>query len=47
MSKTLTNQDYCIAAKTIGCDVAAVKSVAQVESAGGGFLPDGRCKILF
>jgi hypothetical protein len=47
MSKNLTNSDYCRAAKQIGCDVAAVKAVAQVESNGGGFLPDGRCKILF
>jgi len=34
------------AAKTIGCDVAAIKSVITVESQGG-FLSDTRPKILF
>jgi hypothetical protein len=34
------------AAKTIGCAVAAVRAVIDVESRGG-FLPDGRPKILF
>jgi len=34
------------AAKKIGCAVAAVRAVMDVESRGG-FLPDGRPKILF
>ena len=28
-------------------DVAAIKAIVQVESAGSGYLPDGRVKILF
>ena len=34
------------AAKKLGCEVAAVRAVIDVESRGG-FLPDGRPKILF
>ena len=34
------------AAGTLGCEVAAVRAVVDVES-GGGFLSDGRPKILF
>ncbi len=43
----LTEQDYERAASRLRCDVPAVKAVAEVESAGGGFLADGRPKILF
>lgn len=43
----LTEADYAAAAQRLGCDVAAVKAVAEVESAGRGFLPDGRPAILF
>jgi len=43
----LTEQDYERAAQRLRCDVAAVKTVAEVESAGAGFLADGRPKILF
>jgi len=39
--------DYEEAAASLGCSVAAVRAVARVESAGSGFLPDGRPKILF
>ncbi|MXO59239.1 DUF3380 domain-containing protein [Altererythrobacter salegens] len=39
--------DYERAATDLGCSVAAIRAVAQVESAGNGFLPDGRPKILF
>jgi hypothetical protein len=42
----LTDEAVEDAAKSIGCTVAAVKSVIDVESHGG-FLPDGRPKILF
>lgn len=44
---TLTERDYIEAAKTIGCDVAAIKAVDEVESAGSGFHPDGQPRVLF
>ena len=43
----LTESDYIAAATTIGCEVAAIRAVAEVESAGRGFLPDGRPAILY
>jgi hypothetical protein len=43
----LHDRDYERAAHTLGCTVAALRAVAQVESAGGGFLDDRRPKILF
>ena len=43
----LTEADFVAAAKLLKCDVAAIKAVAEVESAGNGFLSDGRVKILF
>ncbi|MTK12720.1 MAG: N-acetylmuramidase family protein [Clostridiaceae bacterium] len=39
--------DIARAAAALGCDLAAVRAVCQVEAPGGGFLPDGRPKILF
>jgi peptidoglycan hydrolase-like protein with peptidoglycan-binding domain len=45
-SKTLNEDDYKQAAALLNCDVAAIKAVAEVESRGAGFLPDGRPKIL-
>lgn len=45
--KTLTTQHIIDTAKSIGVEPAALKAVAIVESAGDGYLPDGRCKILF
>lgn len=45
--KTLTEQDYINAAKELGCEVAAIKAVDDVESRGSGFLPSGEPKILF
>lgn len=47
MSKTLVEQDYRNAAAVLGADLSAVKSVATVESNGGGFLPDGRVKVQY
>ena len=44
---TLTEDDYKEAAELLNCEVAAIKAVAEVESGGEGFLPDGRPKILF
>jgi len=45
--KPLSDEDYANAAERLGCTVAAIKAVAQVESAGQGFFRDGRPKILF
>jgi hypothetical protein len=45
--KKLNDADYKTAAEFLKCDVAAIKSVAEVESSGNGFLSDGRLKILF
>ena len=47
MGKFLTEQDFKNAAAFLGVEVAAIKAVAEVESYGGGFLADGRTKILF
>lgn len=38
--------DYERAAKTIGCEVAAIKAVVTVEAAGAGFDAKGRLKLL-
>ncbi len=46
-ASTISEIDYQNAALKLGCEVAAVKAVAAVESAGRGFLPSGRPKILF
>lgn len=46
-AKTLTEGDYLKAANTLGVNVPAVKAVARVESAGGGFLSNGKPKTLF
>lgn len=47
MDKKLTDADYCDAAEELGCEVAAIKAVAEVESAGGGFLKNGNIVIRF
>lgn len=47
MSKKLVEQDYIDAAELLGCEVAAVKAVAEVEALNGGFNADGTPKILF
>ena len=44
---TLTEQNYVDAAKALGCDVAAVKAVAQVETAGASFDASRRPTILY
>jgi hypothetical protein len=43
----LTDDDYKTAAKELGCDIASIRAVASVESAGEGFLEDGRVRVLF
>jgi N-acetylmuramidase len=44
---TLTDADYNRAAQTLSVDVAAVKAVGQVESAGSGFGASGRPVIRY
>lgn len=39
--------DYARAAKSLSCEVAAIKAVAEVESSGDGFFASGKPKILF
>jgi N-acetylmuramidase len=46
-SKTITQADIDRVAKMLGCETKALKAVMAVEAGGGGFLPDGRAKILF
>ncbi|MDF2232607.1 N-acetylmuramidase domain-containing protein [Albimonas sp. CAU 1670] len=41
------DRPYIEAAEALGCELAAVKAVAEVESRGAAFLPDGRPPILF
>jgi hypothetical protein len=43
----LTDADFERAAQALDCEVAAIKAVAEVESAGAGFMPDGRPIILY
>lgn len=45
--KSLTAEDLRRVAEVLDVDVATVSAVAEVESLGGGFLADGRPKILF
>ncbi|GAP98785.1 N-acetylmuramidase domain-containing protein [Leptolyngbya sp. NIES-2104] len=45
--RQLTSQNFIDVARSIGCEVAAVRAVVDVEAAGSGFLRDGRPKILF
>jgi len=47
MPNTLSENDYETAAFLLQCEVATIKAVADVESAGCGLLDDGRAKILF
>ena len=48
MSKTaLTAAAFQLAANALGCEVAAIKAVAEVEAAGVGFHASGEPKILF
>ena len=47
MTRPLTDTDFERAAQRLGCQVAAIKAVAEVESTGAGFLPSGEPKILF
>lgn len=46
-AKPLDDGDIEAAAAALGCERAVIDAVCEVESAGGGFLPDDRPKILF
>ena len=39
--------DYELVANELKCELDALRAIAMCESRGGGFLPDGRPKILF
>src|SRR5262249_14797719 len=43
----LADADLDAAAADLGCERAVIDAVCDVESSGGGFLADGRPKILF
>ena len=43
----LTNEDFAEVAERLHCSTAVVRAVCDIESAGSGFLVDGRPKILF
>lgn len=47
MTQQLTEQDYLSAATALKAPLAAVKAVATVESAGSGYLSDGRVKVQY
>lgn len=47
MKPKLTDTDIAQVARRHGVEPAALMAVVVVESNGSGFLPDGRCKILF
>lgn len=47
INATLTDQDFQSAANILNCEVAAIKSVADVETAGAPFFPNGWPKLLF
>lgn len=47
MATELTDDDFARAAKELNVEEAVIRAVAEVEAAGGGFLPDGRPKILY
>lgn len=46
-SRVLTSEQIKKSAETLGVEPAAMRAVIEVESSGGGFLDDGRPKILF
>lgn len=46
-SRYVTDKAYSEAAAELGVPESYVRAVAEVESQGSGFLPDGRLKILF
>jgi hypothetical protein len=47
MAAGLTEEDFARAARALDVEVCAIKAVAEVESAGSGFLADGRPTVLY
>jgi hypothetical protein len=47
ISKHLKDADLSAGAKRLGIDDIVIRAIAEVETMGDGFLPDGRPKILF
>lgn len=47
MKPTLTEADFRRAADELGCQVAAIKAVREVEAGGAGFNADESIKLLF
>lgn len=47
MKRSLTRADFEVAAQLLGCDVASIMAVAEVESYGSGFNPDDTPVTLF
>lgn len=47
MIKKITDIDFQNAAKILNCEVAAIKAVSEVESAGDGFIDEKNPKILY
>lgn len=47
MSQKLTAKNFEDAALKLDCPVAAVRTVAEIESSGSGFLPNGRPVVNF
>lgn len=47
MKARLTDLDFFSAAAALGCEVAAIKAVCEVEAPRGGFFPDDSPTILF
>jgi len=43
----LTERNYIDSANLLGCEIATIKAVAEVEGSGSGFFKDGTVKILF
>lgn len=43
----ITLSQYKAAASVLNCEVAVIQAVAEVETLGAAFLPDGRIKILY
>jgi hypothetical protein len=43
----ITDNQFAEAASFLGCEVATIKAIREVESSGGGFLKDNRLKMLF
>ncbi|GGB22069.1 N-acetylmuramidase family protein [Agarivorans gilvus] len=46
-NEPLRESDYEAVATQLGCEVAAIKAVAEVESSGDAFFSNGKPKILF